>query len=87
MNTPEPCQPSTIKAYSIQGNTIDRDAKQNGGGISSDVSHTLDAVDRHGVYAAGFSHLMGAKAHGIGYEAERSTTLNADRLDAVLTEK
>lgn len=55
--------------------------------MSRDVSYTLDAVDRHGVYAAGFSHLMGAKAHGIGYESEKSTTLTADRLDAVLTEK
>ena len=87
MSEQEPCQPSTTRAYSIQGNTIDRDAKQGGGGVSRDVSYTLDAVDRHGVYAAGFSHLMGAKAHGIGYEAERSTTLNAARLDAVLTEK
>lgn len=41
-----------IVAYSIQGNTIDRDAKQNGLGLSRDVVHTLDAVDRHGVFAA-----------------------------------
>lgn len=45
----EPCQHSTTKAYSIQGNTIDRDAKQNGSGFSDDISHTLNAVDRHGV--------------------------------------
>ena len=32
MNTSEPCLPSTTRAYSIQGNTIDRDVKQNGGG-------------------------------------------------------
>lgn len=35
--------------FSIQGNTIDRNAKQNGLGISEDVAHTLDSVDRHGV--------------------------------------
>lgn len=35
--------------FSIQGNTIDRNAKQNGMGISEDVAHTLDSVDRHGV--------------------------------------
>lgn len=40
-------------SWSIQGNTIDRDTKQNGGGISQDVAHTLDAADRHGV-ASGF---------------------------------
>ena len=49
VNTQEPCQPSTTKAFSIQGNTIDRDAKKNGGGISVDVAHTINSVDRHGV--------------------------------------
>lgn len=33
----------------IQGNTIDRTARQNGLGIQEDVAYTLDAVDRHGV--------------------------------------
>lgn len=37
------------KAYSIQGNTIDRNTKQNGSGICENISHTLDATDRHGV--------------------------------------
>lgn len=31
VSTQEPSQPSITRAYSIQGNTIDRDAKQNGG--------------------------------------------------------
>jgi len=35
--------------FSIQGNTIDRAAKQNGSGISENVAHTLNSVDRHGV--------------------------------------
>ncbi len=34
-------------AYSIQGNTVDREAKQNGMGVSKDVAHTLNATDRH----------------------------------------
>ena len=38
-------------AYCLQGNTIDRDAHQNGSGISMDVSHTLNSTDRHGVYS------------------------------------
>lgn len=38
-------------SYSIQGNTIDRDAKQNGLGIDAEVSHTLNSTDRHGVMA------------------------------------
>lgn len=43
-------QPFVVeKSYSLQGNTIDRDAKQNGNGISEDVAHTLNSVDRHGV--------------------------------------
>lgn len=33
----------------MQGNTIDRNAQQNGFGINEDVSFTLNAVDRHGV--------------------------------------
>lgn len=37
------------RAYCIQGNTIDRNAKQNGSGISENVAHTMNAVDRHGV--------------------------------------
>lgn len=35
--------------YCLQGNTIDRDAKQNGSGISENVAYTLNAVDRHWV--------------------------------------
>ena len=34
---------------SIQGNTIDRNAQQNGSGVCENVTHTLNAVDRHGV--------------------------------------
>lgn len=33
----------------IQGNTIDRNARQNGCGFESDVSFTLNSTDRHGV--------------------------------------
>ena len=75
MNTQAHSQPSTIKAYSIQGNTIDRDAKQNGSGVSKDVAHTLDSADRHGVMAAGFSFGQSEKARSLGYEKEKSPTL------------
>lgn len=33
--------------YSLQGNTVDRNAKQNGSGVCEGASHTLNAVDRH----------------------------------------
>ena len=36
-------------AISIQGNTVDRDAKQNGLGISVGVAHTINSTDRHAV--------------------------------------
>lgn len=52
MSEQEPCQPSTTRAFSIQGNVIDRDAKQNGGGISVDVAHTINSTDRHGIATA-----------------------------------
>ena len=35
--------------YCLQGNTIDRNAKQNGDGISGNIAFTLNAVDRHAV--------------------------------------
>lgn len=35
--------------YCLQGNTVDRNAKQNGDGISGDLAFTLNAVDRHAV--------------------------------------
>ena len=44
---------SQQNVYSLQGNTIDRNAKQNGSGISENVSHTLNAVDRHGIAKIG----------------------------------
>jgi len=75
VSTQEPSQPKTTRAYSIQGNTIDRDAKQNGSGISENVAHTLDAADRHGVMAARFSFGQSEKARSIGYEKEKSPTI------------
>ena len=41
-----------VPVYSLQGNTIDRDAKQNGSGVCEGTAHTLNAVDRHGVVYA-----------------------------------
>ena len=35
--------------YSVQGNTVDRDAKQNGNGLSESIAHTLNTTDRHAV--------------------------------------
>ena len=75
VNGQEPCPRSKTKTFSIQGNTIDRNAKQNGSGISEDVAHTLDSADRHGVMAAGFSFGQSEKARSVGYEQERSPTL------------
>lgn len=36
-----------IQVYSLQGNMVDRDTKQNGRGVSEDVAHTLNQTDRH----------------------------------------
>ena len=35
--------------FSIQGNTVDRNVKQNGSGISIECAHTLNTQDRHAV--------------------------------------
>lgn len=73
-----PSRPSMciVNSYCLQGNTIDRNAQQNGRGICEDVAFTLNAVDRHGVVAAGFK--AGQSAGGIGYEKEVSPTLSAN---------
>lgn len=74
-----PSRPSNVicgeESYCLQGNTIDRDVKQNGCGVSANVSHTLNEVDRHGVAVAGFSFGQSAKARSLGYEEEKSPTL------------
>ena len=74
-------------AYSIQGNTIDRDAKQNGSGLSLNVAHTIDAADRHGVFAVDVRnvtenpHINGtlqAKEQGISYNLNNVVRVAAD---------
>ena len=69
-------------AISIQGNTVDRDAKQNGLGISVGVAHTINSTDRHAV-CAGFKHKASGTANGIGYAEERAPTLTVGQQLAV----
>lgn len=64
--------------YCIQGNTIDRNAQQNGSGICEDVAFTLNAVDRHGVVSAGFKAGNGAQARSIGWDVEKAPTIAAE---------
>ncbi len=40
---------SEIVVYAIAGNVVDRDAKQNGSGVTTDIAYTLNTVDRHAV--------------------------------------
>ena len=42
-------QTPAIQTFCIAGNVVDRKAKQNGTGISKDVSSTLNTVDKHAV--------------------------------------
>ena len=42
-------QTPAIQTFCITGNVVDRKAKQNGTGISKDVSSTLNTVDKHAV--------------------------------------
>ena len=44
---------TTDVCYCLQGNCIDRNAAQNGSGVSQNIAHTINSIDRHGVaYAA-----------------------------------
>lgn len=47
-------QVPVVQCYSLQGNMIGRDDKNGpqGSGINEDISFTLNATDRHGVYTA-----------------------------------
>lgn len=69
--------------YCLQGNGIDRanSAKCNGAGWRTDVSYTLNTIDRPAVCAE-FNHNAGSKS-GIGYSEERSVTLKAGQVSAV----
>lgn len=42
-------QTPVIQTFCIAGNVVDREVKQNGTGISKDVSSTLNTVDKHAV--------------------------------------
>ncbi len=54
----------------IQGNTIDRKAKQNGSGVNENMSFALNSTDRHGV-------AFGVKEFGKYKEEQISGTLKA----------
>ena len=80
MNTPEPCQPSTIKASLMCGNPLDSQSERvyHGDG----AWHSLNANEtggqsRDAVMCAAFKAGNGAKAGNIGYEEELSPTLSA----------
>lgn len=50
----DPCHPLAATGHAptvicLQGNMVDRNAKQNGSGISENVSFTINATDRHSV--------------------------------------
>lgn len=64
--------------YSLQGNTVDRDAKQNGSGICEGVAHTLNSVDRHAVcYADTYQKTTGplmANSHPGSYSGQDAYT-------------
>ena len=75
--------------WCLQGNGIDRadNAGCNGCGWKPDVSYTLNTIDRHAVcqhgIAAGFKPHAGAEAGSIGYEAEKSPTIDTGKPMAV----
>lgn len=76
------CVPINDKAtrYSGGGDTRKDDGAGNGLGVGHDgePSPTLTAADRHGVYCAGFKLGNSEQARSIGYQEEKSPTLNAE---------
>lgn len=76
------CVPINDKAtrFSGGGDTRKDDGAGNGLGVGHDgePSPTLTAADRHGVYCAGFKFGNNEQARSIGYQEEKSPTLNAE---------
>lgn len=74
-----------VVSYALQGSMIGRADKNGpqGDGVNEDVSFTLNTIGRHAV-AYGFCHRMGAKAHGIGFEAEKAPTLRSETPDTAV---
>lgn len=76
------CVPINDKAtrFSGGGDTRKDDGAGNGLGVGHDgePSPTLTAADRHGVYCAGFKLGNSEQARSIGYQEEKSPTLNAE---------
>lgn len=74
-----PCVDRGSNVVCLQGNMIDREAKQNGSGIAeSETMFTLNATDLHGICCSAFTAGQGAKANGIGYAKEQSPTLRSE---------
>lgn len=81
-----PCVDRGPNVVCLQGNMIDREAKQNGSGIAeSETMFTLNATDLHGICCSAFTAGQGAKANGIGYAKEQSPTLRSSGGSAIPT--
>lgn len=61
---------TTDVCYCLQGNVIDRNAAQNGSGVSEDTAPTINSVDRHGVAYT-------ADCRNLELNFEQSVTLQA----------
>ena len=73
-----PCVDRGPNVVCLQGNMIDREAKQNGSGIAeNETMFTLNATDVHGICCYAFAAGQGAKANGIGYAEEQAPTLRS----------
>ena len=72
-------EPQAVLTYSIQGNIVDRESKQNGSGISEECSHTLNTQDRHAVAYGIQGNMIGrsetAGPQGSGISDDISFTL------------
>ena len=65
--------------YSVQGNCIDRNAKQNGSGVSEGLAHTINGVDRHGVaYASHDNECAGIDPYNMDMTGTLAATLGAN---------
>lgn len=60
-------------AFSLQGNMVDRESKQNGSGISEECAHTLNTQDRHAVAVT-----IASKQQAMTCEDDLASTLGAN---------
>ena len=67
--------------FAIEGHVIDRETSQNGVGVKKDISHTLNATDRHAVYATNQQMAQGVDMYNQTITGEKAMSITGAATD------